>query len=77
MAARRVHLPAPALVVFPEANSHLLKYEKWRLIVEEAPQGAVVLNLESSYSGCCLSRRAQFGVVVLQEFVSRRTHCVV
>ncbi|MQM21579.1 hypothetical protein Taro_054621 [Colocasia esculenta] len=26
-----------------------------------------MLNLESSYSGCCLSRRAQFGVVVLQK----------
>ncbi|MQM07286.1 hypothetical protein Taro_040125 [Colocasia esculenta] len=25
-----------------------------------------MLNLESSYSGCCLGRRAQFGVVVLQ-----------
>ncbi|MQL80985.1 hypothetical protein Taro_013446 [Colocasia esculenta] len=25
-----------------------------------------MLNVESSYSGCCLSHRAQFGVVVLQ-----------
>ncbi|MQM08306.1 hypothetical protein Taro_041161 [Colocasia esculenta] len=30
---------------------------------------AVVLNLESSYFGCCLSHRAQFGVVVLQVFL--------
>ncbi|MQM19872.1 hypothetical protein Taro_052881, partial [Colocasia esculenta] len=36
LAERRVHLPAPALLVFPEANSHLSNDEKWCLIIEEA-----------------------------------------
>ncbi|MQL99237.1 hypothetical protein Taro_031958, partial [Colocasia esculenta] len=36
LAARRVHLPAPALLVFPKANSHLSNDKKWRLINEEA-----------------------------------------
>ncbi|MQM20762.1 hypothetical protein Taro_053789 [Colocasia esculenta] len=31
-----------------------------------------MLNLESSYSGWCLSRRAQFGVVVLQDNMCRQ-----
>ncbi|MQL88903.1 hypothetical protein Taro_021474 [Colocasia esculenta] len=36
LAARRVHLPAPALLVIPQDNSHLSKHEKWSLIIEDA-----------------------------------------
>ncbi|MQL75306.1 hypothetical protein Taro_007667 [Colocasia esculenta] len=57
---------SPDLSPSPEAASHPFK-RKDKGIRGEKP--AIVLNLGSSYSGCCLSRRAQFGVVVLQVFL--------
>ncbi|MQL89087.1 hypothetical protein Taro_021655 [Colocasia esculenta] len=36
LAARSVLLPVLALLVLPQANSHLSKHEKWSLIIEDA-----------------------------------------
>ncbi|MQL99333.1 hypothetical protein Taro_032055 [Colocasia esculenta] len=52
----------------PEVASHPFK-RKDKGIKGNPWREAVVLNLESSYSSCCLSHRAQFGVVVLQVFL--------
>ncbi|MQL76954.1 hypothetical protein Taro_009357 [Colocasia esculenta] len=58
----------PDLSPSPEAASHPFKRKD--VGIKGNPwREAVVLNLESSYSGCCLSRRAQFRVVVLQVFL--------
>ncbi|MQL93279.1 hypothetical protein Taro_025922, partial [Colocasia esculenta] len=60
LAAERALLPVLAPLVLLQLNSHISKHKKFCIVSRRA------LVCESSHSLCGLSRRAQFGVVVLQ-----------